>query len=210
MEYMWDLPGPDYVKINIHCEVSANPSPLVENELEHIHIETTNVGIFELISAQHQFVIPLELLESFRLFNFIHANQSPENVIPRKISWIPDHMNSAAIYMAEHGMLHLTDLVELRGDATLGNLRFFLDRDLGRVLHNPEVVILPDLGLGEIMDSPPPSGPPKQSGPVCIHGNFSNVPKLMTLGSSKRNFDDLSAPISSGKTTPSALVNGFC
>ncbi|KAL1803898.1 hypothetical protein ACET3Z_032545 [Daucus carota] len=143
-----------------------------ENKLEPIHIETTHVGIFELVSAQDQFIIPHELLEAFRLFNSLHANNTDNNdgANPRRISWIPHHMNSTAVYMAEYGMNHLTEVVELPGASTLGNLQFFLDRDMGRVLPNPELVVLPNLGLGEVEDGPPPSLPAKR---VCCDSGLS-------------------------------------
>lgn len=73
-------------------------------------------------------------------------------------------MNSTAVYMAGYRMKYLTDTMELPGASTLGNLQFFLERDMGRVLPNPEMVILPNLGLGEVEDGPPPPPPAKR---VC-------------------------------------------
>ncbi|WOH09484.1 hypothetical protein DCAR_0728941 [Daucus carota subsp. sativus] len=131
-----------------------------EKQLELTHIETSHMGIFELISNQELFVIPEELLEAFRLFNSIHANNpshalnDPHEDNSRKISWIPEHMNSSASYMAEYARLHLSEPVELPGDSTLGNLQFFLDRDMGRVLNNPDIMVMPLMGLGEVIDPP--------------------------------------------------------
>ncbi|WOG89184.1 hypothetical protein DCAR_0208420 [Daucus carota subsp. sativus] len=114
------------------------------------------MDIFELISSQDQFLIPQELLEAFRLFNSLFANHQATEPIPRKISWIPDHMNSVASHMAEHGLLNMAGLVELPGASTMGNLKFLLDRDMGRVVSFPEVEVMPDMGLGEVVDGPPP------------------------------------------------------
>ena len=229
MEFMWDVPGPDVYKINVHCEISAAPSPIgntvaigsiirgpagekcwgLEGPLNHLseeqaimaaiqaacvfahekkmeltHIETTNVVIFELISDQDQFIIPPELLESFRLFNSLHANNNSGGANTRQISWIPHHMNSAAVFMAKHGMQNLSDLVKLPDASTMGNLQFFLDRDMGRVLPYPEVEVLPNLGLGEVVDAPPSSNTCKRLCTSSILGQnsssmlFSNTRKM--------------------------------
>uniref|UniRef100_A0A164TGS9 RNase H type-1 domain-containing protein n=1 Tax=Daucus carota subsp. sativus TaxID=79200 RepID=A0A164TGS9_DAUCS len=232
MEFIWDIPAHNAYKINVHCELTNEPSPIGntvalgsiirdfsgskcwglegpvnglseeqgimaaiqaacvyadEKGLEPIHIETTNVGIFELVSSQDQYVIPVELLEAFRLFNTLHANNvdNADGANPRRISWIPHHMNSAAVYMAEHGLSNLTEMVELPGSSTLGNLQFFLDRDMGRVLPNPQMVILPNLGLGEVEDGIPPppvnhsfDDPVPRSISVAVHDRKMKGPML--------------------------------
>ena len=167
---LWGMEGPANnltLEQGIMAAIQAACVYADEHALEPIHIETTHVGIFELVSAQDQFIIPHELLEAFRLFNSLHANNADNNegANPRRISWIPHHMNSTAVYMAEYGMKHLTATVELPGASTLGNLQYFLDRDMGRALPNPEMVILPNLGLGEVEDGPPLPPPAKR---VCF------------------------------------------
>ncbi|KAL1826435.1 hypothetical protein ACET3Z_004847 [Daucus carota] len=156
-----------------------------EKQLELTHIETSHMEIFELISNQELFVIPDDLLEAFRLFNSIHANypsqanNHSQETNSRKISWIPEHMNSDASYMAKYGLLHLTDLVEMPGDTTLGNLQFYLDRDMGRVIITPDVVIMPLMGLGEVIDGDRPCNflKRKQVDSVqgCYGGSFDRL-----------------------------------
>uniref|UniRef100_A0A165X0T1 Uncharacterized protein n=1 Tax=Daucus carota subsp. sativus TaxID=79200 RepID=A0A165X0T1_DAUCS len=167
---LWGMEGPANnlsLEQGIMAAIQAACVYADAHALEPVHIETTHVGIFELVSAQDQFIIPHELLEAFRLFNSLHANNAAniDGANPRRISWIPHHMNSTAVYMAEYGMKYLTDTVELPGASTLGNLQYFLERDMGRVLPNPEMVILPNLGLGDVEDGPPPSPPAKR---VCF------------------------------------------
>ncbi|WOG85544.1 hypothetical protein DCAR_0104735 [Daucus carota subsp. sativus] len=164
---LWGMEGPANnltLEQGIMAAIQAACVYADAHVLEPVHIETTHVGIFELVSAQDQFIIPHELLEAFRLFNSLHANNADniDGANPRRISWIPHHMNSTAVYMAEYGMKYLTDTVELPGASTLGNLQYFLERDMGRVLPNPEMVILPNLGLGDVEDGPPPPPPAKR------------------------------------------------
>lgn len=166
---LWGMQGPlnnMTVEQAIMAGIQAACIFAKEKKLELIHIETSNAGIFELVSNQEMFVIPDELLEAFRLFNSIHANNPSEGAVQepsaRRISWIPDHMNSVATYMADYGLHHLSDLVELPGSSTLGNLQFFLDRDMGRVISNPEVEVMPFMGLGEVIDGDPPGNPLKR------------------------------------------------
>ena len=96
-------------------------------------------------------------LEAFRLFNTVHANHYEEGKTNRQISWVPEHMNDAARYMAEYGLEHFSSFVELPWPETIGNLQFFMDRDMGMIIANPEVELLPNLGLGEVVDPPYPS-----------------------------------------------------
>lgn len=145
-----------------------------EKGWELTHIETTHRGIFELISDQDQFIIPEELLEAFRLFNSVHANHQVQEVqdpIVRKISLIPDHMNSVAIYLADYGLHHSHDLVELPGKTTVGNLQYLLDRDMGLVFAEPGIELVENMGLGEVIDDAPPPPPPnrkRKAEALCI------------------------------------------
>ena len=70
------------------------------------------------------------------------------------ISWVPLHMNSVAIFLADFGLENLSVFVEI--NEKVGNLQFFLDRDMGLVLGAPELELAPNLGLGEVIDAPPP------------------------------------------------------
>ncbi|WOG86223.1 hypothetical protein DCAR_0205424 [Daucus carota subsp. sativus] len=65
-------------------------------------------------------------------------------------------MNSVAVYLADYGMHHLSEVVETTGDSTFGNMQYLLDRDMGMVFTNPEVEVIQDIGLGEVIDSAPP------------------------------------------------------
>ncbi|WOG83242.1 hypothetical protein DCAR_0102417 [Daucus carota subsp. sativus] len=127
-----------------------------EHDLQVTHIETSHLDVFELIRLQEHVPIPEEQLEAFRLFNTVHANHYVEGETDRRISWIPEHMNEAATYLAEYGLHHFSGFVEIPGPQTVGNLQFLLDRDMGMVIANPEVELLPNLGLGEVVDGPPP------------------------------------------------------
>ncbi|KAL1804570.1 hypothetical protein ACET3Z_027638 [Daucus carota] len=145
-----------------------------EKKWELTLIETSNRKIFELISNQDQFIIPEELLEVFRLFNSVHANHPASNLDPdtvqnsRKISFIPDHMNSAAIYMADHALHNFSDFVELPGASTLGNLQYLLNRDIGLVIADPGVVLVQNIGLGEVVNEAHPPRPLKHKrGEFC-------------------------------------------
>ncbi|WOH11191.1 hypothetical protein DCAR_0830671 [Daucus carota subsp. sativus] len=128
-----------------------------EHDLKVTHIETSHLDVFELIRLQEHVPIPEEQLEAFRLFNTVHANHYVEGETDHRISWIPEHMNEVAAYMAEYGLHHFSSFVEIPGPQTVGNLQFLLDRDMGMVIANPEVELLPNLGMGEIVDGPPPT-----------------------------------------------------
>ncbi|KAL1806764.1 hypothetical protein ACET3Z_029832 [Daucus carota] len=119
------------------------------------HIETTNRDVFEIIRVQEHIILTEEQLESYRLFNTIHANNYKDGVTDRRISCVPEHMNASAKYMAVYGLNNLTCLVEAPG--VFGDLQHYLDRDMGMVLALPNIDILPNFGLGEIEDGPPPA-----------------------------------------------------
>ncbi|KAL1808902.1 hypothetical protein ACET3Z_025892 [Daucus carota] len=129
-----------------------------KNNLQLTHIETSHYDVFDLIRLQEHVVIPDDQLDGIRLFNTVHANHFVEGATDRHISWVPDHMNSPARYMAEYALENLPDYVETPGPHVVGNLQFYLDRDMGMVIANPEIELLPNMGLGEVIDgSPPPS-----------------------------------------------------
>lgn len=96
------------------------------------------------------------------MFNTVHANHDVEGVTDRRISWIPDHMNTLARIMAEYALKNLTSFVELHGPQGFGDLIFYLDRDMGLVIANPDVELMPNLGLGEVIDGSPPRQPLKR------------------------------------------------
>ncbi|KAL1826922.1 hypothetical protein ACET3Z_005334 [Daucus carota] len=149
-----------------------------EKKWELTRIETTNRDIFDLISDQDQFIIPEELLEAFRLFNSVHANRHAQWPNARKISLIPDHMNSVAIYMADYGLHNSTDFVELPGKKTVGNLQYFLDRDMAFFFTEPGIELVENMGLGEVIDDakPPPSLNHKRKvSDLCIECGCSMV-----------------------------------
>ncbi|WOH04061.1 hypothetical protein DCAR_0623467 [Daucus carota subsp. sativus] len=132
-----------------------------EKKWDLVLIETTNRDIFDLISDQDQFIIPEELLEAFRVFNSLHANhhvlaQAPAS---RKISLIPDHMNYVAVYLADYGLHHLSEFVEMPGDASVGNLQFLLNQDMGLVFADPGFEMVQHMGLGEVDNAEPPPRP---------------------------------------------------
>ncbi|KAL1822717.1 hypothetical protein ACET3Z_009495 [Daucus carota] len=118
-----------------------------EHDLKVTHIETSHHDVFELIRLQEHVPIPEKQLEAFRLFNTVHSNNYVEGSTDRRISWVPEHMNDAARYMAEYGLEHFSNFVEIPGPQPIGNLQFFLDRDMGMVIANPEIELLPNMGL---------------------------------------------------------------
>ncbi|KAL1811982.1 hypothetical protein ACET3Z_022047 [Daucus carota] len=171
---LWGLLGPLNHLTEEQAIMAAIQAACVfaqEKEMELTQIETTNPDIFDLISSQEHLIIPEDLLEAFRLFNSIHFIQGSTS---RKITWIPDHMNSVAIYMAEHGLDNLSELVELPGASTFENLQFLLDRDMGMVINNPDVEVVENMGLGEVVDGPPPSVPAKRKWEGFNHAKMEN------------------------------------
>ncbi|WOH04731.1 hypothetical protein DCAR_0624143 [Daucus carota subsp. sativus] len=119
-----------------------------------IHIETTNRNVFETILMQQHMVLQENQREAYGLFNTIYANHHKDGKTDRCISCVPPHMNSTADYMANYGLNNLSVFSELEED--LGDMRYWLNRDMGMVLPAPlrETPLL--LGGGEVVDGPPP------------------------------------------------------
>lgn len=130
---------------------------------DHTHIETTNFQIYETVRAQEHFILEDHQLEAYSLFNTVYANHFEEGSTDRRISCIPAQMNSTAAYLAEYGMNNLTEFAEAQG--LFGDLKYHLDRDMGMVIAAPVHEVMPNFGLGEVIDGPPPKSTLKRKCP---------------------------------------------
>ncbi|KAL1808091.1 hypothetical protein ACET3Z_025081 [Daucus carota] len=127
-------------------------------KLRCIHIETTSQNVYDTLSVQESIILPDELAEAYELFNTVHANNFVEGKSVRRVACIPARMNSTAQYMAHFGLLRRSQFAECPG--LFGDLKFFLDRDMGLALPNPVGELLANFGDGEVIDGPPPPPPP--------------------------------------------------
>lgn len=121
------------------------------------HIETVHRGVYETIRLQEHILIPENQLEALRLFNTVQANHFVEGSSDRRLSCVPIHMNASATYLADYGMENLSAFAEVKG--TVGNLQYYLDRDMGMVIGALGMDMVDNLGLGEVIDPPPPALP---------------------------------------------------
>ncbi|KAL1811319.1 hypothetical protein ACET3Z_021384 [Daucus carota] len=174
MEHLWEIPESETVKINVYCVVVQHPSAYGNTKSigalmrdEHGGKVWGAMGPFNDFTEEQAIMAGIQSaciyaqehdlkLEAFRLFNTVHSNNYVEGSTDRRISWVPEHMNDAARYMAEYGLEHFSNFVEIPGPQPIGNLQFFIDRDMGMVIANPEIELLPNMGLGEVVDGPPP------------------------------------------------------
>ncbi|WOG96850.1 hypothetical protein DCAR_0416188 [Daucus carota subsp. sativus] len=122
-----------------------------EKELHKIHIETDNERVYDTLRLQEQILLEEEQLDAYRAFNTLHANNYKVGTTKKSILHVPLHMNSSAEYMARYALENLKVFVET--SKPFGNLDFFLQRDMGKVLPHP---IYEFLGDGEVIDGPPP------------------------------------------------------
>ncbi|WOG95977.1 hypothetical protein DCAR_0415307 [Daucus carota subsp. sativus] len=118
-----------------------------------IHIETSNLNVFDTLSVQEHIVLREDQVEAYGLFNTVHGNNFREGK-NRRVAWIPDHMNTTAQYMAIYGLSHCSSFSECPG--LFGDLKFHLDRDMGLVLPGPVGDLPANFGDGEVIDGPPP------------------------------------------------------
>ncbi|WOH00863.1 hypothetical protein DCAR_0520239 [Daucus carota subsp. sativus] len=63
-------------------------------------------------------------------------------------------MNSTAAYLANYGLANMSDFGEVQG--SVGELDYYLARDMGRALIRPYVAGNQIPGDGEVIDGPPP------------------------------------------------------
>ncbi|WOH09190.1 hypothetical protein DCAR_0728645 [Daucus carota subsp. sativus] len=121
---------------------------------ELTHIETSNIEVYETIRLQEHIVLNADQLEAYGLFNTVQANHYKPGITHRKLSCIPQHMNATAKYMAEYGLRHMTCFAEAPG--IFGDLKYYLERDMGLVLPSPIHELVPNFGEGEVEDASPP------------------------------------------------------
>lgn len=120
-----------------------------------VHIDTINREIYDFFRLQEVIILPPDLDEAFRHLNFFYANHFDEEISEIKVSIIPVEQNATAEYMAIYGLQNLSTFAE--ATETVGNLQYFLDRDMGIALPYPDME--PNLGLGEVIDASPPASP---------------------------------------------------
>ena len=128
-----------------------------------LHIETTNRHVYDTIRHQEHIFLDEDQLEVYSMFNTIYANHFAEGKTKRVIACIPQRMNGTAEYMANYGLEKGLEFGEFNG--TVGNMDYFLARDMGMTMPLPNNEALQNLGEGEVIDGPPP--PKKQKlGPM--------------------------------------------
>ncbi|WOH14892.1 hypothetical protein DCAR_0934420 [Daucus carota subsp. sativus] len=117
-------------------------------------------------------------------------------------------MNSAASHMAEYGLLNLSDPFELPRDATLGNLQFILDRDMGHVINNPEVVVVPLMRLGEVIDGTLAANLTRtgMSMHLCLHLGVLTPPAALATSKGKGKHYENHAFFENGSLSDKAIA----
>ncbi|KAL1804916.1 hypothetical protein DCAR_0830701 [Daucus carota subsp. sativus] len=121
---------------------------------ELIYIETTNLQVYDTIRHQEHVFLNEEQLEIYSSFNTVYANHYNGNKMKRVITSVPPRINSTAAYMANYGLTRKVAFGEISG--TVGDMDYFLARDMGMALPVPSVEIQTNLGEGEVIDGPPP------------------------------------------------------
>ncbi|WOG97860.1 hypothetical protein DCAR_0417201 [Daucus carota subsp. sativus] len=142
---------------------------------DKLHIETVNRDIFDTVRWQEHLALDDDQIEVYGMFNTIHANNFKEGKSDRKLSCVPLFMNSTAEYLAIYGMNNLSEFAEVPN--MVGDLHYYLERDMGRALPLPirQVGLL--LGDGEVEDGPPP--PPKRQKTENSFGLNLNIESLL-------------------------------
>ena len=121
---------------------------------ELIHIETSNLEVYDTIRHQEHVFLNDEQLEIYSSFNTIYANHYNGNKMKRVITSVPQRMNSSAAYLAHYGLTKKVAFGEISG--TVGDLDYYLARDMGMTLPFPTIEVQTNLGDGEVIDGPPP------------------------------------------------------
>ena len=125
-----------------------------EKKWDLLHIETTNRHVYDTIRHQEHIFLEDEQLEVYSMFNTIYANHFAEGKTKRVIACIPQRMNGTAEYMAQYGIDKGLEFGEFTG--TVGNMDYYLARDMGMTMPLPNPEVLQNLGEGEVIDGPPP------------------------------------------------------
>lgn len=125
-----------------------------KKEWDLVHIETVNRRVYDTLRIQEQILLEEDQVEVYRLFNTLHANTHKVGKSKKCITHVPLHMNATAEYMANYGLEHLKELVEV--SKPFGNLDYYLRRDMGNVLPHPILEVVQNMGDGEVIDGPPP------------------------------------------------------
>ncbi|WOG89915.1 hypothetical protein DCAR_0209155 [Daucus carota subsp. sativus] len=184
----------------------------VKKDWEKIHIETTNRDVYDAIRVQNHFGIQEDQLEVYRLFNTLYTNHFKEGSTVVCVSWAPAHMNSTAEYLASYGMRNLTCFAEAK--SRVGDLDFFLERDMGRVLPAPINELALNMGEGEVIDGPPPNPAKKRRVNVeygagnsssAVHHSLNAGCVSAMVNKGKRKFYEGMAFNNGGIFSPSAI-----
>ncbi|WOG93133.1 hypothetical protein DCAR_0312414 [Daucus carota subsp. sativus] len=101
----------------------------------HTHAEVSERNIYETILMQEHIGLRENQVEAYGAFNTIHVNNHKEGSYDRFISCVPARMNVTVEYLAIYGMNNVTELSEFEGD--VGDLLYFLNRDMGLALPRP-------------------------------------------------------------------------
>ncbi|WOH16103.1 hypothetical protein DCAR_0935652 [Daucus carota subsp. sativus] len=121
---------------------------------ELIHIETSNVEVYDTIRHQEHVFLNDEQLEIYSSFNTIYANHYNGKKMKRVITSVPQRMNSSAAYLAHYGLTKRVVFGEISG--SVGDLGYYLARDMGMTLPFPSIEVQTNLGEGEVIDGSPP------------------------------------------------------
>lgn len=153
---------------------------------DRTHVEIVNEQVYEILRDRNHIFIVEDLREVIHQFDSFFANYSIEDVTVRRASLVPFELNQTAEYMARYGMDQLSSFVETPG--IFGNLQEFLDMDMS---HFFPFEILPNFGLGEVIDppTPPPQVPEDRHSPEAV----LRVPQIELLPMDEHPFDPLLA-----------------
>ena len=154
---LWKAFGPLTGRTEEQAILTAIQAACIEalkQDLDISHIETENHQVYETIRFQEEIFLDDDQLEFYGMFNTIHVNNFKAGSTQRKIACIPPHMNSAAQYLSSYGLNNVKVFTETT--KMVGDLHFYLERDMGRTLPLPFLDLIPDLGNGEVEDASPP------------------------------------------------------
>ena len=155
---LWGALGPLPLQSEEQAIMTGIQAALIhaqEKGWELTHIETTSMQVYDTVTHQEHFFLDDVQLEAYGAFNTIYANHYEKDRTKRVIACIPARMNGSAAYMANYGLNHASEFGEISG--LVGELEYYLARDMGMTLPRPTLEVALNIGDGEVIDGPPPS-----------------------------------------------------
>ncbi|KAK1370711.1 hypothetical protein POM88_036803 [Heracleum sosnowskyi] len=128
----------------------------VQRNIHHVHVETANIIPFDMLAEKDEEDLEIEgLTVAVQQINILHAELNRvfrDGTQPRscRITSVFTTRNRAPMFLAKYGFRHCSGLVEV--PYPFGNLVKIVDLDNGMGPHFPAFEIMPNFGLGEVVD----------------------------------------------------------